>query len=57
MLRGSGRSAVDTRAKTFLEIAFDRADVDVHIAWQFVGRKLLANVILFCVGELSASSR
>lgn len=54
MLCGSGRSAVDISAETFLKMTFDRADVNVHIAWQFVGHKLLANVILFCVWELSA---
>lgn len=54
MLCGLGRSAVDISAETFLKMTFDRADVNVHIAWQIVGRKLLANVILFCVWELSA---
>lgn len=55
MLCGLERSAVDISAETFLKITFDRTDVNVHIAWQFVGHKLLANVILFCVWELSAS--
>lgn len=51
----AGRSAVDISAETFLKMTLDRADVNVHTAWQMVGRKLLANVILFCVWELSAS--
>jgi len=55
MLCGLGRSAVDISTETFLKITSDRADVNVHVAWQFVGCKLLANVILFCVWELSAS--
>ena len=55
MLCGLGRSAVDISAETFLKITFDRADVNIHIASQFVGCKLLANVFLFCVWELSAS--
>lgn len=54
MLCGLGRSAVQISAETVLKMTFDRADVKVHIAWQFVGRKLLANVILFCIWELFA---
>lgn len=55
MLCGLRRSAVYISAETLLKMTFDRADVNVHTAWQFVGGKLLANVILVCVWELSAS--
>lgn len=56
VLGGLGRSAVDISAETRLKMTFDRTHVNVRIAWPLVGQKLLVNVVLFYVWEISASS-
>lgn len=56
VLGGLGRSAVDISVETRLKMTFDRTHVNVHIAWTLVGQKLLVNVVLFYVWEISASS-